>query len=346
MTNSNNNNENHLNLEMNVNPQITQSDMNYSNTNNVSDHQNLNGHNPGGLAINQTQTDGHHQNSNLPTNNDSTQNNPNNNHQNTQNHQNATEPININKNPAKSSNPTFDLLNSETPVDITDILTHIMSVSETTDLEESNLPKRQLHNHPMRPALFQVLCDIKNNDINAGTNTINNNNLLLGMHNMHNPMATPNNLNNPNNISPAIPNSQTDTLSSPNLPAGSLNSNTNPSQTPNHDPLATPQSQTSSNPFPTFNSATPLEDQNFNLACRSDNPIDNTDPQQQRLDRMLESEGVTGDVDLTTIKPTTASSQPPDGAEHQEYRQKLESIREVYHQEVKKYTDACTGEVV
>lgn len=31
-----------------------------------------------------------------------------------------------------------------------------------------------------------------------------------------------------------------------------------------------------------------------------------------------------------------------DGAEHQEYRAKLDSIRDVYHQEVKKYTDACT----
>ena len=87
---------------------------------------------------------------------------------------------------------------------------------------------------------------------------------------------------------------------------------------------------------------TTLEDNNFSLNRLSENPIDNTDPQQMRLDRMLESEGVTGDIDLTTVKHTSSSSQPPDGAEHAEYRQKLESIREVYHQEVKKYTDACT----
>ena len=56
-----------------------------------------------------------------------------------------------------------------------------------------------------------------------------------------------------------------------------------------------------------------------------------------RLDRMLESEGVTTELDCGKN-----GGGQTDGAEHQEYRAKLESIREVYHQEVKKYTDACT----
>lgn len=74
------------------------------------------------------------------------------------------------------------------------------------------------------------------------------------------------------------------------------------------------------------------------LADDPANTVDNTDPQQMRLDRMLESEGVTTDLDCGK----SGGGGQTDGAEHQEYRAKLESIREVYHQEVKKYTDACT----
>lgn len=204
--------------------------------------------------------------------------------------ENSSDNLQQNAQPKTENLTTLDLMDSDQPVDITDILDHIMSVTDQNDPEESKMPKRALHNHAMRPALFQVLCDIKANDTQAIS--IGSGVLLDGT--------------SPNNISPG----QNETVNDP-------------------------QNSESDG----FSSAlrTPTLD-----AGPSTTNIDHTDPQQMRLDRMLESEGVTGDVDLTTIKPSSASSQPPDGAEHQEYRQKLESIREVYHQEVKKYTDACT----
>lgn len=156
---------------------------------------------------------------------------------------------------------TLDLLNSRQPMDITEILNHIMSVTEQTDPEESKMPKQALNNHAMRPALFQVLCDIK-------ASTIDN------QQNLH---------------------------SSP----GGVNGNGDYSK----------------------------------LGDDPSNAVDNTDPQQMRLDRMLESEGVT--TELGCDKNSQGGGQS-DGAEHQEYRAKLDSIRDVYHQEVKKYTDACT----
>jgi len=157
---------------------------------------------------------------------------------------------------------TMDLLNSESSTDIVDILNHIVSINEQSDPDEAKLPKHALNNHAMRPALFQVLCDIKSQSI------------------------------------------ATEEYSKPS-----------PKETPS-----------------LTNSPKVLDDI---AASFLDTNIDQTDPQQMRLDRMLESEGVTVDLDFK-------SSCPQDGAEQQEYRAKLESIREVYHQEVKKYTDACT----
>ena len=166
-------------------------------------------------------------------------------HQN-QNNDNQQQPSNT----QTTGTTTLDLLNSRQPMDITEILNHIMSVTEQTDPEESKMPKQALNNHSMRPALFQVLCDIKATTID------------------------------------------------------------------NQQNLQSPQDFTK-------------------LSDDTANTVDNTDPQQMRLDRMLESEGVTTELDCGKNGQT-------DGAEHQEYRAKLESIREVYHQEVKKYTDACT----
>lgn len=60
----------------------------------------------------------------------------------------------------------MDLLNSEGNTDIVDILNHIMSINEQSDPDEAKLPKHALNNHAMRPALFQVLCDIKSQSIN------------------------------------------------------------------------------------------------------------------------------------------------------------------------------------
>lgn len=201
---------------------------------------------------------------------------------------------------------TLDLMESEQPVDITDILDHIMSVTDQNDPEESKMPKRAFHNHSMRPALFQVLCDIKANDTQAIG--IGSGVLMDGS--------------SPNDISPNA------TRNDNHLTSNNLGDNQNNS--------GESDGFSSSLRTPTF------PNESVHVGQPSSSTFDHTDPQQMRLDRMLESEGVTGDVDLTTIKPSSASSQPPDGAEHQEYRQKLESIREVYHQEVKKYTDACT----
>merc|ERR1711981_276601 len=77
---------------------------------------------------------------------------------------------NNNNNAPTNTTTTLDLLNSRQPMDITEILNHIMSVTEQTDPEESKMPKQALNNHSMRPALFQVLCDIKASTIDNQQN--------------------------------------------------------------------------------------------------------------------------------------------------------------------------------
>lgn len=76
------------------------------------------------------------------------------------------------------------------------------------------------------------------------------------------------------------------------------------------------------------------------LSQRSPAEDDPPDPQQLRLDRMLESEGVIGtdaDGNLESQLATTGDNT----AEHGDYRAKLNQIRGIYHAELDKYNNAC-----
>lgn len=66
------------------------------------------------------------------------------------------------------------------------------------------------------------------------------------------------------------------------------------------------------------------------------------DPQQLRLDRMLESEGVAGPEGTGSAAAiAAAASTGNDSAEHSDYRAKLAQIRQIYHVELDKYNQAC-----
>jgi len=66
------------------------------------------------------------------------------------------------------------------------------------------------------------------------------------------------------------------------------------------------------------------------------------DPQQLRLDRMLESEGVTApEGSGSAAAVAAAASAGNDSAEHSDYRAKLAQIRQIYHVELEKYNQAC-----
>ena len=83
---------------------------------------------------------------------------------------------------------------------------------------------------------------------------------------------------------------------------------------------------------------------------------DPQDPQIARLDNMLMAEGVSGpersglstSADSAPLSPSSqqasSSANNPDSMalEHSDYRQKLASIREVYHNELEKYEVSCS----
>jgi len=76
------------------------------------------------------------------------------------------------------------------------------------------------------------------------------------------------------------------------------------------------------------------------LSQRNPPEDDPPDPQQLRLDRMLESEGVIGnDADAQLEGQLAASGD--NTAEHGDYRAKLNQIRGIYHAELEKYNNAC-----
>ena len=76
------------------------------------------------------------------------------------------------------------------------------------------------------------------------------------------------------------------------------------------------------------------------LSPRNPPEDDPPDPQQLRLDRMLESEGVIGnDADAQLEGQLAASGD--NTAEHGDYRAKLNQIRGIYHAELEKYNNAC-----
>lgn len=79
------------------------------------------------------------------------------------------------------------------------------------------------------------------------------------------------------------------------------------------------------------------------LSMRSPPEDEPPDPQQLRLDRMLESEGVAGPEGSGSAAAVAAaaSSGGNDSAEHSDYRAKLAQIRSIYHSELEKYNQAC-----
>uniref|UniRef100_H2YC37 Uncharacterized protein n=1 Tax=Ciona savignyi TaxID=51511 RepID=H2YC37_CIOSA len=78
------------------------------------------------------------------------------------------------------------------------------------------------------------------------------------------------------------------------------------------------------------------------LNMRSPPEDEPPDPQQLRLDRMLESEGVAGPEGTgSAAAVAAATSSGNDSAEHSDYRAKLAQIRQIYHSELEKYNQAC-----
>nr|CAB3264683.1 Pbx [Phallusia mammillata] len=78
------------------------------------------------------------------------------------------------------------------------------------------------------------------------------------------------------------------------------------------------------------------------LNMRSPPEDEPPDPQQLRLDRMLESEGVSGpEGSGSAAAVAAAASSGNDNAEHSDYRAKLAQIRQIYHSELEKYNQAC-----
>lgn len=78
------------------------------------------------------------------------------------------------------------------------------------------------------------------------------------------------------------------------------------------------------------------------LSMRSPPEDEPPDPQQLRLDRMLESEGVAGpEGSGSAAAVAAAASSGNDSAEHSDYRAKLAQIRQIYHSELEKYNQAC-----
>jgi len=77
------------------------------------------------------------------------------------------------------------------------------------------------------------------------------------------------------------------------------------------------------------------------LSQRSPADEDPPDPQQLRLDRMLESEGVIGNEADGNLDSQLAAASGENAAEHGDYRNKLNQIRQIYHAELEKYNNAC-----
>lgn len=77
------------------------------------------------------------------------------------------------------------------------------------------------------------------------------------------------------------------------------------------------------------------------LSQRSPAEDDPPDPQQLRLDRMLESEGVIGSEAEGNLNEQLAAASGENAQEHGDYRAKLNQIRQIYHAELEKYNNAC-----
>ncbi|XP_076352481.1 homeobox protein extradenticle-like isoform X3 [Tachypleus tridentatus] len=86
------------------------------------------------------------------------------------------------------------------------------------------------------------------------------------------------------------------------------------------------------------------------LSLRNTQEDEPHDPQLMRLDNMLIAEGITGpEKGGGAVAATNASAAASGGEgqldhtiEHSDYRSKLTQIRQIYHQELEKYEQACS----
>ncbi|XP_064457539.1 homeobox protein extradenticle-like isoform X1 [Ornithodoros turicata] len=85
------------------------------------------------------------------------------------------------------------------------------------------------------------------------------------------------------------------------------------------------------------------------LSLRNTQEEEPPDPQLMRLDNMLIAEGVAGPekgggagaAANASAAAASAGGQPENAIEHSDYRAKLAQIRQIYHQELEKYEQAC-----
>ncbi|KAL1426616.1 hypothetical protein MTO96_018088 [Rhipicephalus appendiculatus] len=84
------------------------------------------------------------------------------------------------------------------------------------------------------------------------------------------------------------------------------------------------------------------------LSLRNTQEEEPPDPQLMRLDNMLIAEGVAGPekgggagAAANASAAASAGGQPENAIEHSDYRAKLAQIRQIYHQELEKYEQAC-----
>jgi len=81
------------------------------------------------------------------------------------------------------------------------------------------------------------------------------------------------------------------------------------------------------------------------LSLRNTQEEEPPDPQLMRLDNMLIAEGVAGPEKGAGSAANTAAAagapQSENAIEHSDYRAKLAQIRQIYHQELEKYEQAC-----
>ncbi|XP_073170298.1 pre-B-cell leukemia transcription factor 3 isoform X4 [Lepidochelys kempii] len=206
--------------------------------------------------------------------------------------------------------------------DIGDILHQIMTITDQS-LDEAQAKKHALNCHRMKPALFSVLCEIKEK---------------TGFQTSH--AKRPGR--------PAFPGGAgVFTLSclSQNTPSLADRRRTTaishpPSRVFKHSSGGAVEE---SGPSPYRVKAVCLQ---AGLSIRGAQEEDPPDPQLMRLDNMLLAEGVSGPEkgggSAAAAAAAAASGGSSDNSiEHSDYRAKLTQIRQIYHTELEKYEQAC-----
>ncbi|XP_058395699.1 pre-B-cell leukemia transcription factor 1 isoform X3 [Diceros bicornis minor] len=197
--------------------------------------------------------------------------------------------------------------------DIGDILQQIMTITDQS-LDEAQARKHALNCHRMKPALFNVLCEIKEKTEGGRRGPPPPRGKTLSGADL--PLL--------NTYQDGLGRSQSQRSESGCEGAGGL------------PPGAGPRvcSCTGS-------------DRVFVLSIRGAQEEEPTDPQLMRLDNMLLAEGVAGPEKGGGSAAAAAAAAASGGAgsdnsvEHSDYRAKLSQIRQIYHTELEKYEQAC-----